>query len=697
VSTIQAITSVCSYCGLPAPAAWWGEGAGAGPRYCCYGCRFAAAVGSAPGARPESALLFTRLGIAIFCTMNVMAFTMALWSPDIYGDDDARTVQALSGLFRYLSMFFAVPVFYTLGLPLAENAWDSLKRGIGNIDVLLIAGVAASFAVSVVSVVRDDGPIYFEVGCMVLVLVTIGRWLEAAGKSRASHALDALEKLLPEKVCVLRENCEVEKPLQETLVGELVRVRAGERIPCDGVLMGQPAHVDEQLLTGESAVRVKEPGDPLFAGTLNGDGDLTLRVTCRPNDGALARLVRLVRQAQQAKGRHEQLADRAARWFLPAVAAAALGALIYHGLAASWMTGVLAGLSVVLIACPCALGIATPLAMWNAIGQAARRRVLIHGGDVLERLARVDRLCFDKTGTLTTGAPVVADMILTTTADATLCRQWAVNLASASRHVHARAIRAYLGNDAPIGPVNVQTLPGRGLRADGPVLLGSVRWMEELGISFPDDLKAALAFALAKGQPVTCLAMNNEACAVFVFAEEWRPELDDALGQLSRDEIGVTILSGDTNLRSLPWEAHGGLLPEEKLRFLDGLRRQNKVVAMVGDGINDGPALAASDVGIAMGCGADVARDAAGICLLDNDLRNVPWVVELARKTVRVMKQNLAWAFVFNLAGIALACAGRLNPVVAALAMTISSLMVLGNSLRLGTGEAQMKNSVEAP
>jgi P-type E1-E2 ATPase len=229
------------------------------------------------------------------------------------------------------------------------------------------------------------------------------------------------------------------------------------------------------------------------------------------------------------------------------------------------------------------------------------------------------------------------------------------------------------------------------------VLLGSVRWMEELGISFPDDLKAALAFALAKGQPVTCLAMNNEACAVFVFAEEWRPELDDALGQLSRDEIGVTILSGDTNLRSLPWEAHGGLLPEEKLRFLDGLRRQNKVVAMVGDGINDGPALAASDVGIAMGCGADVARDAAGICLLDNDLRNVPWVVELARKTVRVMKQNLAWAFVFNLAGIALACAGRLNPVVAALAMTISSLMVLGNSLRLGTGEAQMKNSVEAP
>ncbi len=695
--------SVCTYCGLPAPRAWWG-GAAAGPCYCCYGCRFAAAVTDTEGdgVHPEARHMFTRLGLAIFCTMNVMAFTMALWSGDVYGDDASASSLSLQGVFRYLSMLFAIPVFYALGLPLIENAFDSLKRGIANMDVLLVTGVAASYAVSVHSVFRDEGPVYFEVGCMVLVLVTLGRWLEATGKARASRSLEALEKLLPQTVRVLEHDCETDKTLRDVAVGDRLRVLAGERIPCDGVLDFSPAHLDEQLLTGENAVRAKEPGDRLFAGTLNLDGTLRMTVTAAPDDGALARLVRLVRQARGAKGRFEQLADRVARWFLPGVVIAALSATAWHALTSDPMSGVLVGLSVVLIACPCALGIATPLAMCNAINLAARSRVLVQGGEVLERLANVEHVCFDKTGTLTTGSPRVDRLVLATGAEAGLA--WAATLASSSGHVHARAIADFLAGRGIVGDpsVPVETLPGRGLRgdsidgADGPVLLGSERWMAESGVTTPDELKPTLEDTRNQGHAVVCLAWAGILRGFFVLAEEWRSEMNETLNQLQSAGLGLSILSGDPNLRPLPWEAHGGLLPEAKLRILDGLRRDGKVVAMVGDGINDGPALAAGDVGIAMGCGADVARDAAGVCLLDNDLRKIPWTIALARRTVRVIKQNLAWAFAFNLVGIVLACFGTLNPVVAALAMTLSSLLVLGNSIRLvASSEIGRMNEVE--
>ena len=703
----NAALDVCAYCGLPAPRTWWGGDGGAGTCYCCYGCRLAAKVSAADGDRAESRWMFTRLGLAIFCTMNVMAFTMALWSDDVYGPEDSASIRSLQGIFRYLSMFFAIPVFYSLGLPLLENAWDSLKRGIANIDVLLIAGVAASFAVSVYSVFCDDGPVYFEVGCMVLVLVTLGRWLEATGKARASRSLDLLEKLLPEMVCAVHGERETEKPLHDVAIGEHLRVRAGERIPCDGKLLGQPAHLDEQLWTGESAVRTKEPGDRLFAGALNLDCTLLLEVTSAPENGALARLVRMVRQAQQAKGRTEQIADRLARWFLPVVVAVSVGATVYHGLAQSWTSGVLAGLSVVLIACPCALGIATPLAIWAAIGEAARNRVLLHGGDVFERLAQVQHICFDKTGTLTTGLPRVQRAVFSVCADTALLFDWSATLASASRHVHSHAITDFLKADGIRGDpsANVQTLPGRGLRADdltganGLVVLGSQRWMAELGMDFPEDLRNALDVVHREGSAVVCIGSSGCVHGFFVLAEEWRSEISEALTALQQEKLDVTILTGDPNLRPIPWKARAGLLPEEKLRFLEDLRAQGIAVAMVGDGINDGPALAASDVGIAMGCGADVARDAADICLLDNDLRKIPWTIALAKKTIRIVRQNLLWAFVFNFAGIALACMGHLNPVVAALAMTLSSLIVLGNSLRLGLhgGDTPMILTCTAP
>jgi P-type E1-E2 ATPase len=253
--------------------------------------------------------------------------------------------------------------------------------------------------------------------------------------------------------------------------------------------------------------------------------------------------------------------------------------------------------------------------------------------------------------------------------------------------VHSRAIVEFLKWDSIVGDatVNVETLPGRGLRSDAAVL-GSIRWMDELGMQVSNDMRIALSAAEKDGNAVVCVATSGSVQGIFVLAEEWRPEVSEAMNSLQLEGIDLTVLSGDPGLRPIPWDGRGGLLPEEKLRYLEGLRAEGKVVAMIGDGINDAPALAASDVGIAMGCGADVARDAAGVCLLDNDLRKIPWTIALARKTVRVMRQNLAWAFVFNLLGVGLACFGKLNPVVAALAMTLSSLLVLANSLRLASG-----------
>jgi heavy metal translocating P-type ATPase len=696
------VPQVCAFCGLPAPRSWWGAAA-EGPAYCCYGCRFAASVAGADGHEADVRGLFTRLGLAIFCTMNVMAFTMALWSGDVYGGgDDSKLARTLHDIFRYLSMLFALPVFWSLGLPLLENAWDSLKRGIANIDVLLVAGVAASFAYSAWSVFRGDGPIYFEVGCAVLVLVTLGRWLEATGKAQASRSLEQLEKLLPETVCVLGDEGEVVKPRVDAAVGDCLRVRAGERIPCDGVLIGPAAHLDEQLLTGESAARIKEPGDPVYAGTLNLDADLRLRVTSPPAQGALARLVRLVRQAEESKGRHEQYADRVAHWFLPLVAVLALGAAVYHGIN-DVTAGMLAGLSVVLIACPCALGIATPLAIWTALGSAAQHRILFKSGETLERLAYVQHICFDKTGTLTTGFPVVEELTVAAGDDPDACRRWAAALVDASRHVYSSAIAAFLNeHGAPVVESGsaVETKPGRGLMLQAPDapaspgLLGSERWMAELGVTVPDELRAAFDAARERGLAIVCLAWGGRVRGVFTLAEEWRPEADATVRELRGMGIELTILSGDQAAGAVAWgRAHGietriGLLPEDKLQYLDEQRRRSQIVAMVGDGINDSPALAGSDVAIALGCGADVSRDAAGVCLLDNDLRNIPRAIQLARRTVRIVRQNLFWAFAYNVVGIGLACAGNLNPVLAAAAMMLSSVFVLVNSLRLQMADA---------
>jgi len=696
----------CDYCGLPVPRSWWSRQAAVAAdtkQYCCFGCRFAAAVTQSRGEHGAANWTLTRLGVAIFLSMNVMVFTMALWTQDFYGTTAGTEdfTGVLRDLFRYLCLLFSLPVLLLLGGPLLDNAWTSCRRGILSADVLLILGVAAAYVYSAISVFRDDGPVYFEVGCAVLVLVTLGRWLEATGKLRTTEALASLHRLLPDQARLVDGDHEQLVPCATISVGQRVRVLPGERIPCDGIVERNSASVDAQALTGESLPAVKEPGDNVFGGSLNLDGDLYIRVTAAAGAGTLARLIELVRQARNAKGHYERLADRVTAWFLPLVVLISVGALVVHARSAGIDKGVLASLAVLLIACPCALGLATPMAVWNALGQAARRQVLFRNGAALEQLASVRAMCFDKTGTLTTGQPVVARYMVAEGENEGAVLSAAAAIAASSTHSYANVIRELARLEGLLDADGAKasaarTLPGRGISGwagDRQIYLGSARFMAESGLHMDTAIADAVEQALHTGQSLTCVGWQDKVRGVFVLRESLRSEAAAALAELRTLGIHVEILTGDSRTRAdllereLGLNVQAELLPEDKVAALTDIRRRHGPVAMVGDGINDAPALAASDVGIALGCGTDVARESAPVCLFGNDLLHLPWTIRLARRTVRVIRQNLLWAFIYNVAGIGLACTGRLNPVFAALAMVLSSFFVVTNSLRLSLRE----------
>jgi heavy metal translocating P-type ATPase len=693
-----AAEATCDYCGLPI-----GGAASSAPVYCCYGCRFAADMtrqetGFAAALGPASAL-----GFSVFFTMNVVMLTMALWTSAEQTESAFQT--ALGHFLRYGAMAFAIPVLLLLGRPLMSHAWLGLRRRQLSTDLLLSAGVLAAFAVSVVHTWRGSGHVYFEVGCVILVLVTLGRWLEAAGRSQASSALDQLERLVPETVRRRQHDRDVPTPRDLIATGDLLRVLAGERIPLDGRVGHGRGVVDEQFFTGESAPVEKQQGDLLLGGSLNLDGDLLIEVTAPPDAGALGRLVAAVRSARLSKGRYQLLSDQWSQAFFPVISLVAVIAFAVHGVRVDWSHGLLTALSVVLIACPCALALATPLAVWTALGAAAKRGVLFRSGEVLETLAGIRAIRWDKTGTLTTGSPRVERLICENANRSPEVEACAGLLSQASQHVFSRAIQEYLAAEgiaaaqAPLTDGSVHTVPGRGLRLDSPsgevIALGSLRWMDDCGFTWGPQLTAVLAQPETADRPLTAIGFNGLVQGLFVLQESLRPEAVAAVEKCRRLGLDQAMLTGDRRSRAVRLAADisadstlavaAELLPEEKLAAIRAAHEQFGSVAMVGDGLNDAPALAAAEVGIALGCGADVTRDSADVCLLSSDLELVPWSCELSRRTVRTIRTNLAWAFGYNSLGVIVAATGQLHPALAAALMVLSSVMVLGNSLRLSS------------
>ena len=639
-----------------------------------------------------------RLGLAIFFTMNVMVFTMALWSEDVYPAKSFANPLAvtLRSVFRWGSLVFSLPVLYLLGGPIARGVWQSLQRRVLTTDLLILAGVIAAYCYSLVSVLRGSGHVYFEVGAMVMVFVSIGRWLEAKGKHRAGTSLDRLIQLLPDQVRKQDGTGQFGEANREELrTGDVVRVLPGERFPIDGLITRGQAVVDEQIVTGESVPVTKAVGDRVYSGTLNLDGDLWIEVTAADGQETLSRIVNMVRAARSAKGRHERLADRIAVVFIPLVCVIALSAGWWHAQNEGLNQGILTCLSVVLIACPCALGMATPMAVWAALGRAAQGGLLFRSGVVLERLAEIRFACFDKTGTLTTGRPITSDFHVTDAAQRQTVLEVASTLASGSNHMLSQAIVEFASGELDTVPAlrssPVETAPGQGLSSRisglGDAYLGSQQYLAMHNLPLPPELASRIRPSLLLQQ--VFVGWSDSVKGVFLFSEALRPEAAQALVECQGLGLEIHLLSGDHHQRAIPLgqqfgiSSAGNLLPKDKAMTLESLKKRGPV-AMIGDGLNDAPALAAADVGVALGCGADVSRDAAGVCLLSDDLRRFPWAVGLSRQTLRIVKQNLFWAFVYNAVGIGLAAFGRLNPIWAALAMALSSILVIVNSLRLG-------------
>ena len=682
-------TATCDYCGLPL------SGSSAlqdGPSYCCFGCRFAAGISAQSDTTANPMGPATALGFSVFFTMNVVMLTMSLWS--YAAEPQTAFEEALAAFLRYGAMAFSLPVLLLLGRPLVSHALTGLRRGLFTTDLLLATGVIAAFAVSIVSTLRGVGHVYYEVGCVILVLVTIGRWLEAAGRSQASTALDQLERLVPETVRLRVSGIDIVTPREQVSVGNHLHVIAGERIPVDACVVQGRGVVDEQFFTGESTPVEKRTGELLLGGSLNLDGDLVIEVTAPPNAGALGRLVAAVRAARLSKGHYQLLSDAWSQCVFPIITVIALTAFVVHGLRVNWDYGLLTALSVVLIACPCALALATPLAVWAALGTAAKKGVLVRSGSALETMAGIRAIRWDKTGTLTTGKPSVLKMACEETSQGTSIEQIAASITEVSDHVFSMAIREFLLGVEPLtSSISVQTVPGRGLRATSEnghvVLLGSIRWMEDCGLAWGPNLSRVINDPVTADCPMTAIGYNGQVKGLFLLEETIRPEAYEALHDCQRLGLDQAVLTGDRAARAAGLAKTFGipvaadLLPQDKLAAIRAAHEQFGSVAMVGDGLNDAPALAGSDIGIALGCGADVSRDSAAVCLLSSDLRLIPWTYEFSRRTVSTIRTNLAWSFGYNSIGVILAACGQLHPAVAAVLMVVSSLMVLGNSLRL--------------
>ena len=593
----------------------------------------------------------------------------------------------LNELPRWLQLALATPVQFWIGWRFYDGGWKALRGGGANMDVLVALGTSMAWGFSaVVTLFGLDQHVYFEGGAAVITLVLLGKLLEASAKAKTSEAIEALIRLQPKTARVERDGQWVEVAVDALMPGDIFMVRAGESVPVDGEVVDGDSSVNEAMLTGESMPVGKKAGDKVFAATANGQGALRCRATGVGEQTLLAGIIRLVGEAQGSKAPVQRLADQISAIFVPVVCGIALltfaGWWLYSGLLAEALINAVA---VLVIACPCALGLATPTAIMVGTGQGARAGILVRNAEALERAEKITVLAVDKTGTLTQGQPQVTDVIpLAATESEAL--SLAAALEQGSEHPLAKAILARSVTVDLQKVVNFLTLPGQGVSgeiAGRNLRLGSPDW---LGAG-SDERVLALQRA---GKTVVVLADGEQLLALLAIADALRPTTRLAVERLRAKGIRVVMLTGDNaeTAASIAHEAgidefRAGILPGDKAAAIAELRSSGGLVAMVGDGINDAPALAAADVSFAIGAGSDAAVEAADLTLIRSDLSSVVDAIELSRATLGKIRQNLFFAFIYNILGIPLAAFGMLNPVFAGAAMAMSSVSVVSNSLLL--------------
>ncbi|WP_410802366.1 heavy metal translocating P-type ATPase [Paraburkholderia sp. SIMBA_053] len=613
----------------------------------------------------------------------------------------------------WLQFGLASIVQFVFGARFYRAAYRAVRAGAGNMDLLVALGTSAAYGISVYQLAThpDDAMhLYFEASAVVITLVRFGKWLEARAKRQTTDAIRALQALRPDRARIRVGADEREVPLTQVKVGTVVIVRPGERVPVDGAVLEGRTHIDESLITGESMPVAKQTGDAVTAGSINGEGAIAVTTTAIGAETTLARIIRLVESAQAEKAPIQRLVDRVSEIFVPAILAIAALTLIGWLLAgAGGETAILNAVAVLVIACPCALGLATPAAIMAGTGVAARHGVLIKDAEALETAHRVNVVAFDKTGTLTIGQPSVTAFEPV----GSMGRDEALALAAAvqrqSDHPLARAVVKAHEAAAPGARVltasAARAVAGRGVEADveGRALaLGSARWLRELGIGLPPEAEARARELEAAGNTVSWLMQRDSqsgvALALIAFGDTVKPTARAAIDRLRAMGVKSVLVTGDNRGSAASVakalgidEFHAEVLPDDKARVIRDLKmRSAGIVAMAGDGINDAPALAAADIGIAMATGTDVAMHAAGITLMRGDPALVADAIDISRKTWRKIQQNLFWAFVYNLIGIPLAAFGLLNPMLAGAAMAFSSVSVVTNALLLRTWRAKV-------
>ncbi len=597
---------------------------------------------------------------------------------------------------RWLQLVLATPVQFWIGWRFYDGAWKALRGGGANMDVLVALGTTMAWGFSaVVTVLGLAQHVYFEGAAVVITLVLLGKLLEARAKAQTSAAIEALVRLQPKMARVERAGAWVDMPVEHLLPGDVFMVRAGEQVPVDGLVIEGCSDLDESMLSGESMPVSKRAGDAVYAATANGQGALRCQATGVGGDTLLASIIRLVGEAQASKAPVQRLADQIAAVFVPVVCVIALLTFAgWWGLGGDLPTAWVNAVAVLVIACPCALGLATPTAIMVGTGRGASAGILVRNAQALERAEKMSILALDKTGTLTLGKPQVTDVLTLSNGQREDIVRLAAALEQGSEHPLAKAIvTAALTVDLPkVADFNV--LPGRGVEGrvnETPCRLGAVAWVEgELGFSVSPEALAWKTAHEQRGQTVIALSQGAELLGLIALADIVRPTSVAAIKSLRERGVRVVMLTGDHPVTAAAIAAElaidefrAGILPGDKAAEIAALRAHGACVGMVGDGINDAPALAAADIGFAIGAGSDVAIEAADITLLRNDPLSVVDAISLSSATLGKIRQNLFFAFIYNVLGIPLAALGMLNPVVAGAAMAMSSVSVISNSLLL--------------
>jgi cation-transporting ATPase V len=600
---------------------------------------------------------------------------------------------------RWTALALTAPVQFWAGWPFLNQAAVRARSFTANMDTLIAMGTLAAFFYSAGQIAfgGHHSDHYLDSAALIIAFLLLGRYFESRAKGRSSRAIKALLDLgAKEARLVGDDGTERMIPVEQVRVGDRLRIRPGEKIPVDGEVEAGASAVDESMLTGESVPVDKQPGDRVVGGTINAEGTLTIRATAVGADTALAQIVRLVEEAQGSKAPVQRLADQISGVFVPVVAVIALGTF-----AVWWLIlgdpngGLVAAVAVLIIACPCALGLATPTAIMVGTGRGAAMGILIKGGEVLERSKRIDTVVFDKTGTLTKGQMALTDVVPAGGVDGDDLLRRAAAVEDASEHPVGRAVvDGARDRGLTLPPASqFRALAGHGVRAtvDGVVVaVGRRKFMAESSLTVPPALEEQARRLEAEGKTAIFCGWDGQARGVLAVADTLKDDAPAVVADLAAMGIDVVMITGDNLVTAEAIAATVGIrrvlaevLPEDKVAEVRGLQEEGRVVAMVGDGVNDAPALVQADLGIAIGTGTDVAIESSDITLLSADLDGVATAIRLSRRTFRTILQNLGWAFGYNVAAIPLAVVGLLNPIIAGAAMAFSSVSVVTNSLRL--------------